>query len=183
MKSKPSYGTAKISDLLTLCRQLHVEIEEVLYSTFVFDFRAGFGIASVRGVIEPLSLRAKEVLREIRVPIRLDLGKNYEQEEKAAKDNIIKVQETREVFEYTRDTLSGLKRVQIDLDFSWGPVLDLLSRRRRDEFVDTIMGLAALFAARSEVIFRCQDRQKPRIQIMRVCEERLVQLKLSSKIK
>jgi hypothetical protein len=185
---KAFYGTAEMSNLFVICRQLHDELEELLYAHFVFDFRAGLNLDSARGFLNTINERSRNLLRVITVPISLGLGMvdhpnvfPSAEREIMAKDNGTKVQQTREAFTYLRDTLPGLKRVRIDLDFSWGPTAGSLEKQKMNEFIDTITGLVGVFAASLEVVLLpSSDSQKCRKHIFKVCEQRMGELKLGS---
>jgi hypothetical protein len=82
-----------------------------------------------------------------------------------------------EAFEYMRATLPGLRKVHIYFIFVRGALGGSMSKGRVDEFADLIMGLVSIPPApNSEVVLLNADRQQCRVDIMKVCHERLLEL-------
>ena len=171
----PFYGTAEMSKLFTICREIHDELETLLYTQFVFIFAHFLSLASARDFINPLSTRKKGLLREIMVPINLNLG-FWKTEDDPAKINADQVRRKGEAFEYMRATLPGLRRVHIYPIFIGGSLDGSMPKGRLDEFADLIMDLVSIFTPNSEVVLFNTDRQQCRVDIMKVCNERLLEL-------
>jgi hypothetical protein len=75
-------------------------------------------------------------------------------------------QREREAFEYLRDRLPGSEGSKY---------------KSYSEAADSIVNDVAAFAENSDLVVSCSDMQNCHVQIMKVCHEGLVQLRLRSK--
>lgn len=63
--------------------------------------------------------------------------------------------------------------MHLSLNFITGPLSGKLVERKVNEYADLVMGLAAIFIPRIEVVVSNRDKQQCRRDITRVCRERL----------
>lgn len=112
------YGTRAMSALFLISRQLHDEVEEILYTRFIFIVvHHGINQEMTRSFVEPLSPRAKSLFREVAVNVTFYLG-FLQSGERLVKDNAMALQRTKNEFEYIRHSLTGLKKVLIIVQFA-----------------------------------------------------------------
>jgi hypothetical protein len=160
--------------LLTISHELHEEIEELLYTQFGFSFPCLLDLASASGLIDPLSTLAKRLLREVVLPIHLKLLRRGT-EEILPNFNTDMIRHQREVFEYMRDTLPGVRKVLIYFIFVGGPLHGSMPQERVDESAHLIMGLVFIFAPTSDVVLRDTDLQQCAIDVVEACRKRLLE--------
>jgi hypothetical protein len=93
-----------MSKLLLISRDLHDELEEILYTQFIFSFDS-LSMECVRHFLRPLSTRAKGLVREVLVKVLIDLGLNEDEEVLARNSGI----SNGEALEYMRNKFDGIE--------------------------------------------------------------------------
>lgn len=88
--------------------------------------------------------------------------------EDLAKENADRVRRKREVFEYMRSTLSGLRKAHVFLCFTGGDIAHFLPDWSLDGYADIIMDLVSLFAPALEVDLFNADSWQHRVDIVNV---------------
>jgi hypothetical protein len=169
----PFYGTQAMSSLLTISRQLHSELEEILFTRFIFSFPHYIRVASVQDFVSTISVRARTLLREIMLGIPLDLGCE-ESEEFIDAHNKKKLALVEGALEYLKSELPGLQKVHFSLNLVSGPLSGILLPRRIKDFTDMVMPLALIFAPSIAVVITNSDTQQCRKDITSACQARLL---------
>ncbi|TGO10088.1 hypothetical protein BTUL_0144g00020 [Botrytis tulipae] len=172
-KHKVFYGTDIMSSIFVVCRLIHMELEEILFTRFIFSFPHYTSLATVQEFTTTISPRACTLLREIKAMIFFDLivDKNPSQ--------------AQEALIFLKRKLPGLKRVNLSVVFVGGtPAVDgVLVKKRVDGFADMIMGVVISLALGIEVVIINGDSQQNRKDIMEVVNGKVEELMASSRKK
>jgi len=166
VKERPDeyyWGTSRMTPLLLVNRQIHVEAEDVLYSDFRFGFPHYLDAALVRGFLGSLSPRAVRLIRNVTVHVVLRMdGKGGRAEKLWGK-----------AFDALVREVPRLRSVNFVVDFVGMPVE---KEGRRKGLVDAVMGLAGVFKG-VEILEVARRDRGPRFMlwkdIMRECIERI----------
>lgn len=152
-----------MTSVLLVNRQMHMEAEDVLYSTFRFGLPQYLDAALVRDFLGSLSPRAVHLIRNVTVHVVLRMdGKGA---------HIVK--QWREAFEALVREVSRLRSVVVAVDFVGSPVEEEV---RRKGLVDTVLGLAGVFKGVESLELAYRDRGpqfQQRTDIVRDCKERI----------
>ncbi|PQE19441.1 hypothetical protein CJF30_00009878 [Rutstroemia sp. NJR-2017a BBW] len=160
-----------MSSVFVICRLIHDELEEILFTRFVFSFLHYTRVASVKDFTTTISTRACNLLREISVGIYLTL--DYD-------GQTLQVQEA---LVYMKKVLLGLKKIHLSVGFIGGPVNGILAKKIIEQYADIVLDLAMIIAPGIELVVTNKDDQQCRIDIMQVCYERVEELGECSKAK
>ncbi|PQE29883.1 hypothetical protein CJF32_00000553 [Rutstroemia sp. NJR-2017a WRK4] len=159
------YGTTAMSSIFVICRLIHAELEEILFTRFVFSFSHYTRVASVKDFTSTISTRACTLLREISVGVYLTLDHDEGEFTREYKDG--QTLQVREALIYMKKVLLGLKKIHLSVGFIGGPLNGILAKKIIEQYADIVLELAMIIA--------------PGIEL--VCYERVEELRESSKAK
>ncbi|CAD6445505.1 c402288d-685e-49c0-b00b-cc9f63e5abae-CDS [Sclerotinia trifoliorum] len=160
-----------MSSIFVVCRLIHAELEEILFTRFIFSFPHYMRLATVQKLTNTISPRACTLLREVMAIIHFDgRGDEYPLQKQ-------------EALTYLKRKLPGLKKVHLAVGFVAAPLDGVLVKRRRDGFADMIMEFVISFASGIEVVVTNSDSQQCGKGIMQAFDEKVEELMASSKMK
>ncbi|TGO60776.1 hypothetical protein BOTNAR_0140g00180 [Botryotinia narcissicola] len=157
------YGTEIMSSMFIVCRLMHAELEEILFTRFVFHVR----LTSAREFVDTISPHARTLIREMDVVVVFDLSR----------DEI----PTQEGMSYLKEKLPLLRKVDVTVEFVRAPFRGRLEKSRIDWFADRIVEFVLGFAEGMEVVVTWSDFWLCKKQIMDLCSDKMEELVVSSK--
>ncbi|TGO24184.1 hypothetical protein BPAE_0109g00120 [Botrytis paeoniae] len=160
-KREHFYGTEIMSSLFIVCRLMHAELEEILFTRFVFHLR----LTSAREFIDTISPRACALIREIEVVVIFDLSRDESP--------------TQEVMSYLKEKFPVLRKVDVTVVFVKAPFNGGLAKRRINGFADRIVEFVMCFAEGMEVVVSGRDAWLCKKEIMDVCSDRMEELMIT----
>jgi hypothetical protein len=170
-----------MSSIFVLCRLLHAELEEILFTRFIFLFPLYTRLATVQHFTTTISPRACTLLREITVGICFRLS--CDGEEFTRKDKGNEPLPVQEALIHLKKELPGLKKAYLNVEFVRRPPGDILVKRRVDEYANVVIGLVMIIAPGIEVVVTNNDHEQVRKEIMPAYCEKVEELMKSSKAK
>ncbi|KAF7937608.1 uncharacterized protein EAE98_001922 [Botrytis deweyae] len=162
-KHEHFYGTEIMSSLFVVCRLMHAELEEILFTRFVFHMRLTFA----REFVDTISPRACALIRVIEVVVIFDLSRDESP--------------TQEVMSYLKEKLPVLRKVGVTVVFVKAPFDGGLAKSRINGFADRIVDFVMGFAEGMGVVVAGRDAWLCKKEIMDACRDKMEELVVSSK--
>lgn len=148
------YGTTEMSSLFVLCRRIHTELEEILFTRFIFSFPLYSRLKNVQfpKIISP---QACDILREIMVAVHLDFGVLVT-EELTESHNWARMAHAQNTLRYLKLQFPGLRKIHLNVEFLKGKIRDGLEdavvKKKVKIFADQLMELVVGFVSGVEVV-------------------------------
>ncbi|KAF7934238.1 uncharacterized protein EAE97_008598 [Botrytis byssoidea] len=157
------YGTELMSSMFVVCRLMHAELEEIMFTRFVFHVR----LSSAREFVDTISPYARTLIREMDVVVTFDLSR----------DEI----PTQEGMSYLNEKLPLLRKVDVTVEFVRAPFRGRLEKSRINAFADGVVEFVMGFAEGMKVVVTWSDFWLCKKQIMDLCSDKMEELVVSSK--